>query len=581
MSINKLRDTSFLKKNLFLIVILASLFLINSLKVFAVENPDAGSLERTLPQMQQKLPEVINQKKLIKDETDLKNNKGPTVSAKKFRFTGNLLINSEILLEVIQPLNKTALSIEDLEKITQAIGEFYRKKGYWARAYLPEQNVQDDEIWIDIIEAKLGSIKIQTDEKNLRFSKERALSFIEQGQKNGEPIKILNLEQSTQQLDDVSGIKAATVLARGENPSETDVIVNVENTPLIQGNVRFDNYGTRSTGYNRGILALSLNSPLKMGEQFNLQYLKTRDIDYYSLGVAYPLTSAGSVISYIYTNMDYKLGHPLQSAKASGDSQSNIVSISKPLLKGFNSELKGSISYAHKNYFNKADVTTISDKQIDALTFSGMFNHADNFLGGGLNLGSLSYVYGKLDLSRSADNKLTDSTTAKTDGTFSKFGFNLTRIQQLTQKNSLWLTANGQYALNNLDSAEKMYLGGPSGIRAYPAAEANGDHALIINAELRHFLFEKFQATVFYDWGRVHLNRDLWTDWNSSNTSTPNQYELKGAGVGFIYNPFDSYQLVGNLAHRVGKNPGADASGNESDGTRNHLNGWISLSKTF
>ena len=37
--------------------------------------------------------------------------------AKKFRFTGNLLINSEALLEVIQSLNKNALSIEDLEKI--------------------------------------------------------------------------------------------------------------------------------------------------------------------------------------------------------------------------------------------------------------------------------------------------------------------------------------------------------------------------------------------------------------------------------------------------------------------------------
>jgi hemolysin activation/secretion protein len=581
MSISRLITILNLKKNLFFIAILPSFFLINSIEVFAVENPDAGSLERTLPQMQQKLPEQIKQKKIIKDETNIKNNKEPTVSAKKFRFTGNLLINSEALLEVIKPLNKNALSIEDLEKITQAIGEFYRAKGYWARAYLPEQDVQGDEIWIDVIEAKLGSIKIQTDEKNLRFSKERALSFIEQGQKNGEPIMILNLEQSTQQLDDVAGIKAASVLTRGENESETDVIVNIENTPLVKGNVRFDYYGTRSTGYNRGILGLSLDSPLKMGEQFNLQYLKTRDIDYYSLGASYPLTSTGSVISYIYTNMDYKLGYPLESAKASGDSQSNIISISKPLLKGFNSELKGTISYAHKNYFNKASSTTVSDKAIDALTFSGIFNRADNFLGGGLNVGSLSYIYGKLDLSGWADNKVTDATTAKTDGTFSKFGFNFTRIQQLTQKDSLWVTANGQYAFNNLDSAEKMYLGGPTGIRAYPAAEANGDHALIINAELRHFLFDKFQATVFYDWGKIYLNKDLWIDWNSSNTATPNQYELKGAGLGFIYNPFESYEIVGNLAHRIGKNPGADASGNESDGTRDHLKGWISLTKVF
>jgi hemolysin activation/secretion protein len=145
----------------------------------------------------------------------------------------------------------------------------------------------------------------------------------------------------------------------------------------------------------------------------------------------------------------------------------------------------------------------------------------------------------------------------------------------------LWLTFNGQYAFDNLDSAEKIFLGGPTAVRAYPVAEANGDHGMVMSAELRHQLLDKFQATAFYDWGQVTVNKETWDGWNSSDTSIKNRYVLKGAGLGFRWNLFDGYELVGNVARRIGKNPGASEAGYDSDGTYREYRSWISLVKVF
>ena len=46
----------------------------------------------------------------------------------------------------------------------------------------------------------------------------------------------------------------------------------------------------------------------------------------------------------------------------------------------------------------------------------------------------------------------------------------------------------GQLAFDNLDSSEKMELGGAYGVRAYPEGEAFGDEGYIATAEARLML---------------------------------------------------------------------------------------------
>ena len=59
------------------------------------------------------------------------------------------------------------------------------------------------------------------------------------------------------------------------------------------------------------------------------------------------------------------------------------------------------------------------------------------------------------------------------------------RLQGVTDTLSLYAAFNGQVASKNLDNSEKMGLGGPAGVRAYPTGEAYGDQGYILNLEAR------------------------------------------------------------------------------------------------
>src|SRR4029077_11503587 len=75
-----------------------------------------------------------------------------------------------------------------------------------------------------------------------------------------------------------------------------------------------------------------------------------------------------------------------------------------------------------------------------------------------------------------------------TQGNFNKFNYDVRRQQRLTDDASLLFSASGQLASGNLASAEKMSLGGPNGVRAYPVGEATGDSGIVTQTELRYII---------------------------------------------------------------------------------------------
>ena len=51
------------------------------------------------------------------------------------------------------------------------------------------------------------------------------------------------------------------------------------------------------------------------------------------------------------------------------------------------------------------------------------------------------------------------------------------------------LKFNGQLAADNLDGAEQLTLGGPSGVRAYASSEGAGDAGFVTGIELKRSFF--------------------------------------------------------------------------------------------
>ena len=94
-------------------------------------------------------------------------------------------------------------------------------------------------------------------------------------------------------------------------------------------------------------------------------------------------------------------------------------------------------------------------------------------------------------------------------GSFSKVNIELRRLQRVSDNFNLLLAYAAQLASKNLTAAEKMSLGGPNGVRAYPVGEAPGDTGQLATAELR-FIVPNFQVfggdftlSTFVDYGQV------------------------------------------------------------------------------
>jgi hemolysin activation/secretion protein len=122
--------------------------------------------------------------------------------------------------------------------------------------------------------------------------------------------------------------------------------------------------------------------------------------------------------------------------------------------------------------------------------------------------------------------------------------YGLNRLQRFTDSTFLSVSLSGQTASKNLDSSEKFSLGGINGVRAYPQGEASGDEGLRGTVELRHNVMANVQATLFYDWGSVTINRKPF------GPPASNSRNLAGVGVG-VNASLGPVQLRSSLAWRT------------------------------
>jgi hemolysin activation/secretion protein len=70
------------------------------------------------------------------------------------------------------------------------------------------------------------------------------------------------------------------------------------------------------------------------------------------------------------------------------------------------------------------------------------------------------------------------------------------------------IKGSGQLTDHNLDSSQKFYLGGPTGVRAYPSSEGSGSEGYLLNLELKKDLPFNLTGSIFYDEGYVRQNVD-------------------------------------------------------------------------
>lgn len=514
-----------------------------SLSVMAASLPDAGQSQQAIDQRLLQLPGKQRLELNLPDAPPAEATaSGPRLHINGFTLQGNSAITSETLLTLLDDLQGRTVALGELQAGANRITRAYRERGYpLARAYIPAQEIDDGMVRIAVVEGRYGEIVLN----NTSRVSDAALTPIA-ALKAGDAVRSAELERSLLLLSDMPGVEVKSTLKPGASIGATDLLVDVQSGPLLSGSVDADNYGSRFTGEYRLAGTLNVNSPLGLGDRLSLRAMGSDESQQYGR-IAYqlPIGPWATQVGVSYSDMDYELAEDFDDLKAYGNARITSLYTSQPLVRSRDFSLYVQVQYDDKRLKDNIDLyDTKSDKRSRVLIATLSGDGRDNLLGGGVNSFALAWSQGSLNID-GEENQRNDDLTAGTQGRFHKFNPSLVRLQRLTDRVSLYSQLQGQWADGNLDSSEKISLGGVYGVRAYPQGEASGDQGWLANLELRYAPTDAWQLSTFLDHGAVRVNKNVWSDGE-------NHRSLSAAGVGARWATRGGWQISTVAAWALG-----------------------------
>jgi hemolysin activation/secretion protein len=499
---------------------------------------------------------------------------GETVVVKDFRFAGNSLLTSQQLAPVVASFKARPLSFQELQNAAIAVATAYRKAGWIVRVYLPQQDITQGTVTIQIVEAKFGAVRV---DGNTLVSSSRIKRIVENAQQPGAAVNADALDRALLLIDDLPGVSAKGRLDEGQNQAETDLVLALADGPRVTGDVDADNGGARSTGLGRVIADASLNSLFGLGDRTDAMLLHSLGSDYERVAYSQPVGSGGWRLGANASHLTYKVVTAAFAAlDARGTSTTAGIEANYPLLRARLKNLYFAFTLDDKRFDNKSEGATTSAYAVRSASLGLYGNLFDTLGGGGANNASLSVEQGNVDLGDSP-NEGADALTTHTAGGFRKFHFSAARQQVVTDRFSLYADLSGQTASKNLDSSEKFYLGGSSGVRAYPANEGGGTEGVMLNLEARERLPLNFNLTGFFDIGSVEFNKNN----DFVGAAAPSHDELKGVGMTVGWTASMGFSVKATVARRIGNNPDPTSTGTDQDGSLDKNRFWLQASVPF
>ena len=510
---------------------------------------------------------------------------GPVVRVNAFRLQGQTLVSPEALQTALAGFTGRDLSLTQLQEAAWVIVQTYRKAGWLAHAIVPQQEIEGGVVSLRVIEARLGRVHIDFPKGQLPRECIQAMANAQLAL--GQPLNLQQVDRLLLLLDDMPGVVATASFAEGTQAGTTYVRLVLGQDKPLNANVMADNFGSISTGRERLSASLSLNNPAGRGDALQLQAVASDGSRYSRVAYTLPVGLQGVRVGAHVSDMRYHLVGSFAALQASGSAQSWGPDWTVPLLRQPDRNLSWQLTGDRKSFDNLAlansgatEPTTVSNYRLDVLRTGLAGNWFDSQFGAAQNTASVQASWGKVDLTPSP-NEQADANAARTAGSFSKLNANYNREQSLTGRSSAYLQTSAQWANRNLDSSEKLYLGGASGVRAYPSNEAGGTSGATATVGVRHRLNDGFTLNAFADWGRIQVYKNNLNAAGSEITAN-NAQTLQGLGLSLNWRSLQGHELSATWSRRSGQNPAANPStGADSDGTRTLNRLWLSAALNF
>lgn len=505
------------------------------------------------------------------------------------RFEGSLRVfSAQALQAVVQAHLGQVLSWQQMQALAGDVTRHYRDQGYVAAtALLPEQDLQGGLLRILVFEGDPDPrlpVRVEAT-PGLRLDTGWISRFMQSTLGSG-PLEQARLERGLLLLSDIPGVKARVGLEPGDEPGTARAAVEMEEGPATGWVLGASNHGAKATG--RHVLSVEgrLNNPLGHGEHLGLQYKPTDKggQETWFLQSSLPVGVDGWRLGVQAGQFSYQIDSEDEPNFFFGRASEVTLQAKWPWVRSRMRNRTVSVEATDKNMRDNRGVDR-TEKGLSALSL-GLSADTANPADGSSQWWSLMVTRGRLDLSPTPDNLSADRDGLQTHGGYWRGTVSGGAAWRLPEGFGLSASFQGQKASRNLNSSEKMSLGGPFGVRAYPGGEASGDEGLRASLELRRGLgslapLGDVAASVFYDWGRIVKQRFPLAD-----SEQVNRFNLQGWGVGLVAAVSDSHEFRLAWARKIGSNRGQITASDgetrvDNDGTNDKSRLWASVSMTF
>lgn len=538
--------------------------------VLAQSPPDAGQVLRELRVAPALPPQQSTTIELPQQAPPSAQEGGARVMLQGVRLSGNETLQGPVFEAIVADYLGREVSLAELNALAQRITQHYRNAGYVvARAYLPQQEVKDGIVTIEVLEGLLGARRIAAD-AGVRGA---VLEKQTLGLKPDAVLRTAEVERAALLLADVPGVESATAtLAPGAATGTSDVEFELRASRRLSGSIELDNFGNKFTGRERIAAQAQLVNPGGWGELIGLRLVSSGSE---LLSARFNLQAtplrygwkAGATLG----STQYQLGDAFADLDAKGRARTFALWGLYPLRRSERANAYVQLVAEYKDLQDRVlgDTTEKNSRAASVLLSA---DHRDQWLGGGVSSYTLALGAGTLDID-SAGARALDASTARSHGAFHKAAVSLLRLQRVSERLALYAGASAQWSMDNLDSSEKFALGGANGVRAYPQGEATGDRGYLATVELRYRLAQQVlggdvELAAFYDQGEVRINARPWLP------GEDNTRRLAGAGLGVTLTRRDGLNARLNVAAKTGRE---DAVSDHDKDVR----AWVQVVKRF
>lgn len=467
---------------------------------------------------------------------------------REIQITGNTVLPTSTLHAIVAPGEGKNLTLGDLDALADRISDAYHAHGYpLDTAYVPAQTLQNGVVRIAVVEARYGSVTLQNQSTVADHVLNATLSPLQSGQ----PITDYSLVRSLLLLTDVPGATVNSVVQPGAQVGTSDLVVDVTSAPRYTGTLGLDNYGNRYTDRVRLSGTFAVNGLLHQGDVLSFSGATSgAGLNYARIGYKYLLNGQGTVLGVSAANLDYKIGNGLADLHAHGRAYVESVNLSQPFIRHTDGNLYGQIEFDHKRLRDDIDIAAIeTNRHSNSWTATLAGDQRDVT---GVTNFNLSGTYGRLYF----DNlfaEFADFLGPRTAGSYTKFDFSISRLQQFDPANAIYLGFSAQKSNKNLDTSEQFYLGGPNTVRGYDVGAVSGSQGEVANIEYRHdftmaVMPGVWQASAFVDSGHVQA-------YKTPFLLGTNFARLNSVGIGLHWVALHDWVVAASVAKAIGNRP--------------------------